>query len=464
MERWLTAALDYVPRWLEFQMRVSEQPGCAVAIVLDGKVIFEQALGHADLQRAARLTTRHRFRIASHSKSFTAAGIMKLRERRKLKLDDEVGQYVDALHPKIARATISQLLSHTAGLVRDGADSGQFLDRRGYLEAHELRADLRAAPIIEANARFKYSNHGYGLLGLAIEAIAGEPYVRWIAREIVQSAGLKDTVADTPVGRGPPLARGHSAKLPLGRRVVIPGDNPTRAIAPAGGFVSTARDVALFFNQLAPAAKESVLSAASRREMIRRQWRDPHSSLERHYGLGIISGTFDGWEWFGHSGSLQGFITRTVTVPDRGLTVAVMTNAIDGLAHPWVDGVLHILQVFACNGAPARKVAGWTGRWWSLWGAVDLVPLGDKVLLAAPGMWRAFDAASELKITGRDQGSIVLANGFASHGEKVRRVRGKGGKVTAVWLGGLEDRPESQIIREMETRYGKRRRAPRMRP
>ena len=191
MDRWLTAALDYVPRWLGLQMRASEQPGCAIAVALDGKVIFEQALGYANLERGVRLTPRHRFRIASHSKSFTAAGIMKLRERGKLKLDDEVGKYVENLHPRLARATISQVLSHTAGLVRDGPDSGQFLDRRHFLDARELRADLRAAPIIEANARFKYSNHGYGLLGLAIEAIAGEPYVRWIAREVVQAAGTQ---------------------------------------------------------------------------------------------------------------------------------------------------------------------------------------------------------------------------------------------------------------------------------
>jgi CubicO group peptidase (beta-lactamase class C family) len=459
MDRWLTAALDYVPRWLEFQMRTSEQPGCAVAVVLEGRVIFEQAYGFANLERGVRLTPRHRFRVASHSKSFTAAGIMKLREGGKLKLDDEIGQYVGKLHPKLARATISQLLSHTAGLVRDGPDSGQFLDRRDFLDARELRADLRAAPIIAANSRFKYSNHGYGLLGLAIEAITGEPYGRWIAREIVQAAGLKDTVPDTPLPRGAPFARGHSGKFPLGRRVIIPGDNPTRAIAPAGGFVSTARDLASFFNQLAPGAKNGVISAASRREMIRRQWRDPYSTLERYYGLGIISGTHDGWQWFGHSGSLQGYITRTATVPERRLTVSVLTNAVDGWAHPWLDGVLHILQVFARNGAPARRVAGWSGRWWTLYAAMDLVPVGQKVLVAAPGTWRPFDDASELKVSGRDRASVALAGGYASHGEEVRRVRRRAGKVTAVWLGGVELRPETYVTREMERRYGRRKRA-----
>src|SRR5262249_29407861 len=161
--------------------------------------------------------------------------------------------------------------------------------------------DLTAAPVIEANTRFKYSNHGYGLAGLVIEAVTGEPYPSWIKHAIIEPVGLNETEPDMPVPGDVPLVRGHSGKQPLGRRVVIPGDNPTNALAAATGFVSTARDLACFFAQLDPAVKESVLTVASRREMIRRQWRNPHASVERHYGLGIISGKIAEWEWFGHS-------------------------------------------------------------------------------------------------------------------------------------------------------------------
>src|SRR5690606_13653900 len=80
VEKWLGAALDYVPQWLEYQMRATEQPGCAVAIAERGRVVFETAFGFADLGKGVALTPRHRFRVASHSKSFTAAGVMKLRE------------------------------------------------------------------------------------------------------------------------------------------------------------------------------------------------------------------------------------------------------------------------------------------------------------------------------------------------------------------------------------------------
>jgi CubicO group peptidase (beta-lactamase class C family) len=124
VEKWLGAALDYIPRWLEHQMRLSEQPGCVVAVADRGRVVFEQAWGHADLARNVALTPRHRFRVASHSKSFTSAGIMKMRETRKLSLDDPAGRYVSGLHPAVGKATIAQLLSHSAGIIRDGVDSG----------------------------------------------------------------------------------------------------------------------------------------------------------------------------------------------------------------------------------------------------------------------------------------------------------------------------------------------------
>src|SRR5262245_48682337 len=181
-----------------------------------------------------------------------------------------------------------------------------------------------------------------------------------------------------------PLARGHSGKLPLGRRVVIPGDNPTNALAPATGFVSTAHDLACFFARLDPAAKESVLTVASRREMVRMQWRYPHSSLERYYGLGISRGKTDGWEWFGHGGAFQGFASRTAVLPNQSLSLSLVTNAVDGLADRGVDAVIHILASFAKGGAPEPEVRDWVRRWWSLWGPVDLVPMGEKVMVAVP--------------------------------------------------------------------------------
>jgi CubicO group peptidase (beta-lactamase class C family) len=461
MEPWAQSAIEYIHNWIEFQLRASQRPGCIVAIASRGKVVAEYAFGHANIATGEKLTPRHRFRIASHSKSFTAAGIMKLRERRKLRLDDPVGQYVRGLHPQVAETTIAQLLSHSAGLTRDGADSGQFTDRRPYLSQNELMAELQLPPAIAPNTRFKYSNHGFGLIGLVIEAITGEPYRVWIEREIVKAAGLRETEPNMPIAKGVPFARGHTPRLPLGRRLVIPGDNPANAITPAGGFVSTAADVARFFAQLAPNARRSVLSVASRREMIRKHWRNPHASLEGYYGLGIMSGTVAGWEWFGHSGGFQGYISRTCVIPACDLTIAILTNSSDGWAGFWLDGAMHILRAFAVRGAPKRRVRDWTGRWWSTWGALDLVPCGNLVLVGDPhAASNPFMDATEIEVTGRDNGRVSLAAGYGSHGQTVRRTRNKAGVVTEVWLGGAGLKREKDLIAEMEKKYGPHKRHP----
>ena len=453
MPKWLNAALAYIPRWLEFQVRYHEQPGCVVALAHRGEVAFETAFGYAELAARKRLTPRQRFRAASHSKSFAAAAVMKLVEQRRLRLADPVGRYVDGLHPALARATLSQLLSHSAGVVRDGPDSGQFVGRRPFLRAAELRADLEAAPALKPNTRFKYSNHGYGLLGLAIEAVSAEPYRSWLQREVIDAAGLGETLADGPPPRGTPLAVGHSARLPVGQRLPISGDYSTHALVPAAGVVSTARDLVRFFHRLSPDAKGGFLSAASRREMIRRRWRDPDSSIERYYGLGIVSGSFHGWDWFGHSGGLQGYVTRTCVLPGQELALSVLTNAVDGLAHQWLEGCVQILRAFADGGAPSRRAASWSGRWWTLWNPIDLVAVGNRVLVARPDFFNPFLDASQIEVFGRSHGRIVLAPGYASHGEPGALVRDRRGAIVEVRLGGTRLRAERRVAREMRSRF-----------
>ena len=436
MAPWLKAALDYIPQWLAFQMRHTEQPGCVIAVVQGGELVLEQAFGMADLAEGSALTPRHRFRVASHSKSFTAAGLMRLRDAGRVRLDDPAGQFVDGLHPEIARATLGQLLSHTAGIVRDGPDCGYWSERAPFLDLDALRAQLRHAPMVEANTRFKYSNHAFGLAGLVIETVTGKPYEDWIGREIVATSGLVETSPDIALTDAPLLARGHTPKLPLNRRLVLSGEAPTNALAPATGFVSTAADLARFFAHLIPGAAGSPLSDAARREMIRGQWRDPHSTVERSYGLGTMSGEAESLQWFGHAGAFPGYATRTCAVPRHDLVVSVLTNATDGPSWPWLDGILHILARFAEGGAPEEALGDWAGRWWSLWGALDLVPVGRRVLVATPTLLKPLEMASELEVLGADQGQIALAGGYASHGEPFRRVRDVDGAAIELWLGG----------------------------
>ena len=446
---WLSDAARYAGEWLDYQVRMGDQPGCVLAIAADGAVQMERAFGVADVAQGTPLTPQHRFRVASHSKTFTAVGIMKLREDGRLQLDDPIGRHVHDLSREAGAVTIAQLLSHSAGILRDGREALHWQDHAPFYDEAALRAELGEKLTIDANTRFKYSNLGFGLLGLAIEAITGEAYVPWIMRTVVAPSGLTATNADMDDGT---LATGHGCRLPAGRRYAIAGRNPTNALAAATGFVSTAGDLARFIGSLDPKAKSSVLSVASRREMTRRHWRIPHPEVTKHYGLGTMAGTVKGHDWFGHGGAFQGFISRTACVPDWGVTISITTNAIDGMAGEWVDGTIGILHEFARHGRAGAEVADWAGRWWTIWGAIDLVPMGRHVLAAMPDLLAPFSERSEIEITGPNEGRIRTAPGFGSHGERVSRVLGATGRPERLQLAGATLVPEAAMVREIEER------------
>lgn len=454
MEDWLQRAVAYIPAWIDYQLRNPEQIGCLLAIVHEGDLVLEYAAGSANLATGELLTPRHRFRVASHSKSFTAAGLMLLRERGRLKLDDAIGAFIPGLHDDVAQATLAQVMSHSAGLTRDGAAGNQFTGFRPFLDQAELLSDLAKPPILDRNTRFKYSNHGFALLGLVIEAVTNEPYAAWIRREVVAPFGLTETEPDMPLPPGAPLAQGHTGKALLGRSQLVPGDYPLNALTPAAGFVSTAADLARFFAQLSPNAAASPLNPDSRREMTRGQWKNPDAALATTYGLGTSSGALGDWNWFGHSGGLLGYISRTAVVPERNLAISVLTNASNGLAWFWLDGILHVARALAQKGKPTVAVLGWTGRWWNAWGALDLLPAGNRVLVAAPGFLNPVMDAAEIEVTGPNDGRVALAAGYDGYGEPVRLVRDETGAPIEFWTRGVRSAPEAVVAKEMRDLYG----------
>lgn len=454
MSDWLTHALGYIPQWLDYQRAVNDQPGVSLAIAHRGSIVLEHASGYADLGKKEPLTPRHRFRVASHSKTFTSVGIMLLREQGKIALDDRLGRFVTGLTSDVANVTIAQLLSHSAGLMRDGLDGGQFSDRRPFLSEAEFRADLALPQPLPPATNFKYSNHGFALLGKVIEQVTGERYCDWIARNVVEASGLRETAPDYTASKSLPLARGHTMREPFGRRYVIPSDNLTNDMASATGFVATASDLATFFAGLSPTCDTGILKRESRREMTRRHWRDAHSQFERYYGLGTISGPVGPWSWVGHAGGFQGTLTRTILIPDQDITISILTNALDGLANVWFEGVIHILRVMHGLGAPTAQTQGWTGRWWGLWGAFDLVPGKDRVLVAAPGQNMPFVDASEIAVTGPDAGKVVKAQAFGDLAESCALHRHRSGAVDAVQIGAKRLVTERDIKAEIAGRYG----------
>lgn len=289
---------------------------------------------------------------------------------------------------------------------------------------------------------------------MIISRITNEPFTDWITKSILQPAGLLETTPDiTLLPSDAKFANGHTARVLLGERLVIPADNPSNAMSSAAGFVSTPGDLTKFFAQLDPNAENSVLTASSRREMTRRHWKIPHISPDQYYGLGTASGTVGSWDWTGHGGAFQGVLSKTKMVSSHGITVSVIVNALDGTPDGWAEGILHILQAYEKYGPPSEQTKDWIGRYWSIWGTSELYPFGgNKVLVARPALMNPLVDATETEVDG-DEGVIVMAGGYGSHGEKAKLVRDGQGKVVEVQLGGAKNVLEETLVEEVKARY-----------
>jgi CubicO group peptidase (beta-lactamase class C family) len=265
------------------------QPGLAYGIVIDGELVHAAGLGERHLGGPAPDADTV-FRIASMTKSFTAAAILALRDDGLLRLDDLAEEYVPEMHgwppvtPDSARVSIRSLLTMTAGFPTDDP----WGDRQQGLPLEEFGSFLSGGVRFNwaPGTRFEYSNLGYAILGRVITAVTGAPYPDHIRHRLLGPLGMTRTgyeseefetpgQHDTATGG---LARGY-------RRVTTNGElgghwsevafDAAGAFAPMGGVFSCVRDLALWVAGFAaafpPGEPEAdgahPVRSASRREM-----------------------------------------------------------------------------------------------------------------------------------------------------------------------------------------------------
>src|SRR6185312_15566866 len=107
-------AVAYADQWVEMQQDRREIPGVVVAVYHDDRLLLSKGYGYADLEQRIAMTPGHIFRIASHSKTFTATAIMQLVESRALRLDDPLARFIPWLEQVtgLGNVTIRQALNH----------------------------------------------------------------------------------------------------------------------------------------------------------------------------------------------------------------------------------------------------------------------------------------------------------------------------------------------------------------
>ena len=216
------AATRLFSAWLEGRIAYRGLPGVAVGVVSGDELVWAEGFGYADLESGRPMTPDTRFRMASHSKLFTATAIMQLREAGRIRLDDPVAEYLPWFEVEASREddppiTVEHLLTHASGLPREASShwtTYEFPDRTQLRELTVVKSAVYAPEV-----RWKYSNLAYSLLGLIVEELSGQSWAEYLQENIFDPLAMSASSVDI---EDPLLARGYGARLPDGMRAQVP--------------------------------------------------------------------------------------------------------------------------------------------------------------------------------------------------------------------------------------------------
>lgn len=455
----LDNSVDFIKSWLRFRYEREEVPGFVVAIAHKGKLLMNEAYGYADLEKGTKLTPQHIFRIASHSKTFTATALMQLQERNKLRIDDYVIEYLPWLKKhndkRWQKVTVRQLMSHGAGVIRDGLNADYWQLERPFPDEQELQKEiLQANLVIDANTKLKYSNFGYSLLGMVIESVSGKTYNDYVTDNIIKILSLKDTGPEYTSRIDGKLVTGYSrrdvdkARLPIAQI-------DTKSMAAATGFYSTTADLCTYFTAHFIGSGK-LLDDESKKEMQRVQWHAKTPGQDNHedYGLGLEIEHLKKRRTIGHGGGFPGHITKSIADPKDELVVVVLTNCLGGPANAITKSIYNIIDYYQDNTSdkkPKHDMDKLAGRYMNLWAITDIVVTGDRVVATFPDTWQPLAQPEELEYVNEKTLKVTEAGSFDSEEELVH-FKLKNGEVESVNYNGSTMWPEAAWLEKQRQR------------
>lgn len=324
----------------------------ALLVAQGDRVLLRQAYGEADHEAKTPNTPQTRFRVASVSKQFTAAAILRLQDQGVLSVDDKVCRWIDPCPPAWRDITLHHLLTHTSGISDITARPGWREARRIPKTPQQLQAESARLPLdFPPGARLRYSNAGYNLLGDVVTAASGQPYHAFLKAQFFDPLGMKDTgFDDGNAGTAMGYAWLENGRTPQ------PESNASLVYA-AGGLYSTLDDMLIWTRAL---HRGGLLSPRSYEQMIA-----PHAMPETRpnakfgptrFGYGLMLAdlgermdpAFTAAQIY-HTGSWSGFRALVVYDPAHDVTAIAWTNH-----YPRRDALFLITQwaVAELAGAP----------------------------------------------------------------------------------------------------------------
>jgi len=285
----------------------------SVLVAQGGKVLLDKGYGSANLEWDIPDSPQTKFRLGSLTKQFTAAAILLLEERGKLRTDDLVAKYLPDAPASWAKITLANLLTHTSGIPNFTSFPDYSTTEATPTTPEQLVARFRDKPLnFQPGEQWEYSNSGYGLLGYLLEKISGQRYQDFVRDNLFAPLGMTESGYDSHAAIIPHRASGYA---PGANGPVNAGYIDMSIPFSAGALYSTTEDL-LRWEQGLFGGK--VLRAESLKKMT--------TPFKNDYAYGLAVRTAHGYTVIEHGGGIEGFNTQLAYDPDRKLAVIVLGN------------------------------------------------------------------------------------------------------------------------------------------
>lgn len=442
--RKVNQAIRFLDSWLSYRVRHASLIGLSVTVHDNTKTVFSRHYGMADVEQKIPLGPQHLFHVASQTKMLTAVAILRFVENNKVHLDDLIISYLPWLHKhpdaRYRKINIRQLLNHSSGLLRDGADSDYWLFKRQCPTKAEIRRIILESRLtFDPGHSVKYSNLNFALLGQIIEKVSGKSYKKHV-NDIIVTSGIRDLALDYGVKSR--VAMGYGAEFDHSRRA-LSNRLPAKGLVAATGLYATTDAMCHIADSLCP-GNTLLLKDKSKREMLMSQ-----SVIKSGYdqgavfGLGLEIQSVGEQTIMGHSGHMAGHLTATYFDPDRGISVSVSANAKDTPCVNIARGIFTILNHFsATDGAQDAIGYPFSIRLRNEVSTVQVVQTKDRIIAIDPDDWEPFSWCEGLEIINDTTLKIVTPGSLYNFGETLTYAFDEKGKVASVRFAGLTMFPD----------------------
>ena len=315
------AQIDAIDRIANGVRQAAALPSIVVHIDQGGQTVYSQGFGTANLEHNLAPSAQIPYAIGSITKSFTALAVLKLVAAGQISLEAAVSTYLPDYAGPAGQVAVRHLLDHTAGIPNYTSfpEHRDPLSRNNYTRA-EMVAMFENRPLeFQPGDKFSYSNSGYYLLGLIIEAVSGQDYYQYLSENIFSPLGMTHTYS------------GHDAEIiPLrsggyeydGERFVNHSFWSYLAPFAAGSLISTAEDITRYRRAV---FNSNVFSGNVKRLVMTRH--KLNDGTENVYALGaLIESDFHGHTKYAHSGDIWGYASNHAYYPAHDLTIVVFAN------------------------------------------------------------------------------------------------------------------------------------------